>query len=550
MKYNNIVLMAGKSSPELVPTGHMSSMGLVPLRGKPSLGWVLESVFKNGAEEIILVLNKNNKKQTNYIKNIYSKMFKIKIIEIGGGNTILHSLKAGLDESENTYPTRIILGDTLINQQFPDENNLVLTSKEISFSNYWCVADKDKNNNILNFYDKKKNIDISDKEALVGYYSVSDTKYLKDCVRQAITLKQKQISSALEIYKNNYQIKTQIADEWLDLGHSSGIIMARNKLFNSRYFNNISIDADSGTLVKKSTNKQKLEDEAFWYNSLPDELKIFVPRLINFSQNKDSAVLTQELYGYLSLQDMFLFGEVNLEDWALILTKLFDSHKFFEKYKAKTDKDDIKWLYETKTTERISLLKTQNGFWNGLLEQENLTINNKKYANILTLKPKIDEFIQKLIKNSQTTIIHGDYCFSNILFDSINFIFKFIDPRGRLSKQTIYGDSRYDIAKLRHSVIGKYDFIVNDLFCLCEEKGKFFFEIFSVVDYSPLKKVFDDLTKKNGFDIIEIKFIEALLFLTMIPLHKDSIQRQKMFYLKSVILFNEILNDNEKLMIR
>lgn len=41
----------------------------------------------------------------------------------------------------------------------------------------------------------------------------------------------------------------------------------------------------------------------------------------------------------------------------------------------------------------------------------------------------------------------------------------------------------------------------------------------------------------------EIKFIEGLLFLSMIPLHKDNFSRQKVFYLKAI----ELLNDTVKI---
>lgn len=532
--------MAGSNSPENMPIGHLSSTGLIPLRGKPALGWILEGLFENGADEIILVLNKDNKKQINYIKNVYSKFLKIKIIEISGKQSILHSLKAGLKAADSAHPTRIILGDTLIAQKLPRKTNLVLTSKNIGFSDYWCLIDKNENNTVLNFYDKKKNLDLSNKEALIGYYSVSDTRYLLNCIRLAIYQRGGEISFALDTYRKKRPLKAELAEKWFDLGHTRGIVEARNNLFNARSFNSIVTDIQLGTLTKNSTKIEKLEDEACWYEAMPDELKILSPRLISFTKNDDYASLVQELYGYPSLQEMFLFGEVNLEDWELILTKLFDTHKLFEKHTSTTNKEDINYLYKTKTWQRLEDLESQDEFWAKTLKEDYININNTTYVNIHKLKPKIDTYIEKLVDSSKTTIIHGDYCFSNILFDPINFVFKLIDPRGRLQEQTIYGDPRYDIAKLRHSVIGHYDFVVNGLFKLIEENGNYNFEILTGVDYSPLRNVFDDLTRKNGFDTIEIQFIEALLFLSMIPLHKDCLQRQKIFYLKSIILLNEV----------
>ena len=147
--------------------------------------------------------------------------------------------------------------------------------------------------------------------------------------------------------------------------------------------------------------------------------------------------------------------------------------------------------------------------------------------------------------------MHGDYCFSNILFDSSNYIFKLIDPRGRLDADaTIYGDPRYDIAKLRHSVVGLYDFIVQGLFKLTENNSEFEYKILTTEDYRVLEDIFDKYSIENGFDVQEIKFIEGLLFLSMIPLHKDNFDRQKVFYLKAIELLNDTVKitnkDNEK----
>ena len=58
------------------------------------------------------------------------------------------------------------------------------------------------------------------------------------------------------------------------------------------------------------------------------------------------------------------------------------------------------------------------------------------------------------------------YVFPNIMVDS-NFSFiKVIDPRGKFGTYDIFGDFRYELAKLFHSVDGKYDFIIKDLLTL------------------------------------------------------------------------------------
>ncbi|WP_438404094.1 hypothetical protein, partial [Aeromonas veronii] len=60
------------------------------------------------------------------------------------------------------------------------------------------------------------------------------------------------------------------------------------------------------------------------------------------------------------------------------------------------------------------------------------------------------------------SVLHGDFCFSNILYDFRAQKIKVIDPRGITanSEMTIYGDVSYDIAKLSHSILGLYDWII------------------------------------------------------------------------------------------
>ena len=542
-KFNNIVLFAGETKNENMPVGFYSSLAMLPLRGKPIIWWQLNNLNKFGLENFIIVVCKENKELINYIKNVLALNFSIKLVLISKNKNILSSLKYALQCADIKKPTRVILGDTLIPQSIDDTTNILFTSKKIISSENWCLAEIDKLKHVVKFYDKEKNIELSSKEALVGYYSFTDTSFLLNCCTKARLLLKKEISTALYMYMEKYKLKTKIIDDWYDLGHTSGIIKAKNILFNARDFNSISVDTELGTLTKSSKKIQKLADEAYWFNNLPDCLKVLTPRLIDFKIENGTAKLTQELYGYQSLQELFLSGNVNIEDWNYILEKLFKLHKNFEKFTSDKNVNSLKFLYLDKTIDRIEELKKQSQYWEKLLNIEDLFINGIKYKSINSLLENIKQYALKLSQTGSMSIMHGDYCFSNILFDSSNYSFKLIDPRGRLDEDaTIYGDARYDLAKLRHSVCGLYDFIVQGLFKLYKKSiNKFEYKILSTKDYSILTKQFEKLVKKNGFINEEIQFIEGLLFLSMIPLHKDNLERQIMFFLKAVQLLNEVL---------
>ncbi len=538
-EFNNILLFGGETKNENMPVGFYSSLALLPMRGKPVIYRQLEMLKDTyGLNKFIIVVCSDNYKLIDYIKNILSEKFEIKLVQVNSKKNILSSLKYALKKADQNLPTRVLLGDTMITKSIDENTDVIYTSKDVTTSDNWCLID-----NKGDFFDKVKNVDLSDKEALVGYYAFSDTKYILNCCVKARLMLKKEISTALIMYQKKRKLKTRLIDDWYDLGHTSGLIKAKNILFNARCFNSISVDTEYGLLTKTSTKIQKLEDEAFWYLHIPDELKIFTPRFISFEKDKSSANLVQELYGYPSLQELYLSGEVNLEDWHYIIKSLFDLHKKFEKYTVKSDSEALKWLYYDKTKERLDDLRAQNSYWEKVLDRKYEFINGKKYAGIATLKNSIAALVDHLCCLDKVTVIHGDYCFSNILFDSSNYIFKLIDPRGRLNGDpTIYGDPRYDIAKLRHSIVGLYDFIVHGMFKLSESPSGYEYEIKSSADYSILEKFFDKYTELNGYNPQEIKLIEGLLFLSMIPLHKDNFSRQKVFYLKAV----ELLNDTVK----
>lgn len=89
-----------------------------------------------------------------------------------------------------------------------------------------------------------------------------------------------------------------------------------------------------------------------------------------------------------------------------------------------------------------------------------------------------------------------------------------------------------------------YDFIIADKFLLNESKGPTFscsLNIVSGYNQSGLESFFDKLALSYGFNVYDIKLIEAVLFLTMIPLHSENEIHQKAFFLTALKKINDIL---------
>ena len=194
-------------------------------------------------------------------------------------------------------------------------------------------------------------------------------------------------------------------------------------------------------------------------------IKKYTPQLISFGFNGDSKPFyTLEYLPYLPLNEIFVHGRNSIIFW----NKQFDLFlKYFEDSRKSvvgaTVCDiynkillDSKSLYETKTLFRLN--EFSNLEYTDFQNFETF-IKNKK----IIIKNIVDECINKTLDLPLVpAILHGDFCFSNILYDSRSQKIKVIDPRGiNYNKEmTIYGDQKYDFAKLTHSLIGLYDFIM------------------------------------------------------------------------------------------
>jgi hypothetical protein len=72
-----------------------------------------------------------------------------------------------------------------------------------------------------------------------------------------------------------------------------------------------------------------------------------------------------------------------------------------------------------------------------------------------------------------------------------------------------------------------------------EEKKGILFEAYKPKNHELICKKLDSLIEKS-WNIEDIKMIEGLLFISMIPLHKDNFERQLAFYSIGIQRLNEV----------
>ncbi len=539
-KLNTIILAAGKFDARNISVGMIKDVGLQPIRGKSAIAWVLDSAVKNGARDIKVVLRKSSTRLSEFLSYRYPEVEQVALGE--RGDTIGASTVAILGLCDEGSPTQFILSDTLIDEDFPEEEDVILASPQVCMSRNRCLVLKDAQGHVREVYNKDKGVLPEGKEVLVGYYKLSDTRLLKRLAMAQFSRGDFDFFRLLMLYNKERPILIKTTKHWYDLGTISGAVQARLGLFSTRKFNNLQVDAVRGTITKTSTRKQKLLDEANWYRSLPDELAVYAPRVFRVEEKEDSVSVEMEMYGYPNLAESFLFGSGSFEDWHRIISALMDVHARLEQYTQPSDVEELKEIYISKTHKRLAEIPACASKVYAMMQDDGMIINGRHYRNFPLLREKLESAIKGLLNYDRRTIVHGDYCFSNILFDPMHYIFKLIDPRGRFMKQTIYGDPRYDIAKLRHSIVGRYDFITAGLYRLRETRnGAYEFYVSAPPAAAKLQESFDEMSQAAGYCLSDIRLIEALIFLTMIPLHRDDESRQQVFYLTAIQKLNDIL---------
>lgn len=383
----------------------------------------------------------------------------------------------------------------------------------------------------------------NDNKVLSGYFSFNNPLYF---VKSLIENKLDFVKS-IHAYHAAHPMSFNSTGQWLDLGHINSFFNSRTHLTTQRAFNDLQISRRT-VLKRSSTKGKKIYAEGNWFNSIPPSLRLYAPQLLsllNGEDDFDGSEYSLEYLYLLPLSDLFVFGSLPLYSWKDILTSLKDvlnglhSHTSDECTLASLDE-----LYLHKTIERLHEHSRLS----------NIDFIDKKFTytaghdslTLFELARKSAEFINKA-KRHDVSIVHGDFCFSNLLFDSRVNAIKCIDPRGidAQGNLTIYGDRRYDLAKLYHSMVGYYDLIISGHYEIIEREDQLDIKFYLDDDYQKsLEMEFKEIIL-SGLDYSENEIIAITihLFLSMLPLHSDRPDRQAAFIANAFRLYKKLIKE-------
>jgi dTDP-glucose pyrophosphorylase len=537
-RINTIILCAGKINYLNLPISSNTSNSMIPINGKPVIAWILADLLQKGIAEVIVVCRQEDSHLQEFLKRAYGQRLNIVLAAIQDSPNIIHSLKSGVEKCGEAEYIQILLGDTLIQDNFPFNKDVVLTH-QVRQSTRWCIVERNEKG-VLDYFDKV-NLQRDQLFALCGYYGFTDQGLLIRAIEDSIKEGHRELSAVLKKYQVERKLETEQIEKWYDFGNIDQLIASKQRLLQSRFFNRLSVHPVLNTITKDSDFDEKLRDELAWYEKLPHNLKVLTPRIISKEEQDQRLHLVQEYYGYPTLSELYLYADLDLDNWSSILRKLIEVHDEFRKYPFEGKPEYISSMYIDKTIQRLHTLSEHDKNWDYLLNNGTIFYNGDKLLSAKPLLSKLESDLEGLAKQFEFTVMHGDLCFSNILFDLNNHIVKLIDPRGSFGIKGIYGDSRYDLAKLRHSIHGLYDYIVTDLFDVQIDGNTIIGDIYNHHLPAELTSVFDKLVSVRGYKVRDIQLIEGLLFLSMLPLHQDKPKRQLMMYVQGLRILNNLV---------
>ncbi|MBQ2801116.1 MAG: hypothetical protein IJF03_06985 [Lachnospiraceae bacterium] len=325
----------------------------------------------------------------------------------------------------------------------------------------------------------------------------------------------------------------------VDLGEPNNFLQFITSGFDARFFN--ALESDDFTVTKSSTNKKKIKSEYEYYYLLPETMKMWFVMPFDYKEEAETASYTMERVHTTDIAIRFVHEAVGLEEFEDILKRLFffiKSRNTKEVTKEQYEKEADK-LYVGKVLERMKQLK-ENAYYQVF---DNNIKNGTKYQSIDEIVEKYKELYEKVKLRDQSkgflAVGHGDLCFSNILYHKETSLIKLIDPKGALSEEELYMHPYYDLAKLSHSICGRYDFFNNGLYEI-KVVGDMKLELEVDFDNSEYVKIFKRFLAENGFDYVTVRLYEASLFLSMLPLHMDNVQKTFGFLLNGMNILDEV----------
>lgn len=465
----------------------------------------------------------------------------IRVVFVPDSLSLLQAVYFTLELLNNSFSTYILFGDTYIEYDKIIDFDSIAYDKSYEYYNWSEIIVKDDSSLELRRQFESSNFA---KDVVCGLYAIKDLYLFRKLIPTIKTF-----DELIEKYSTMREVTLFKPTVWLDFGHLNTYYKSKKDLLVTRSFNNI--ECDGYVITKSSTNISKLKAEANWYLNLPNDLKCFCPQLISEEESLGDQKYSYSVeYLYLSnLAELYLFAKLPGFFWE----QVFESCSNFLNI-AKKNYDYSLMLGSMSPDEwyeKIIHQKTKQRLEQFAKETQyditrNIKFNGDSFLSLKDLTNHLLSLVRKT-EDKDMSFVHGDFFFGNILFDNTAKRIKLIDPRGMIDheKFSVYGDIRYEIAKLTHSVVGKYDEIIADRGSFTINSNYDF--VMNFHDEGLTQNIVDSFVNKDflgyNVDSKENYALTCLLFISMLPLHNEDEKRQKKFIANVYRLYSKFIKE-------
>jgi dTDP-glucose pyrophosphorylase len=539
-----LIPAAGRVPEGLLALSNIACPAMIPVGGRPVIHWTLSYLRGLGIRRYVVAVSRPGMFVEDFVDSAFGQDCDVTFMtpsHDGGVGGTIHELAA----RATTDAVLVVLGDTHF--QFPagmfDDGRPFVLTHPVEDSYRWCLAEQTPTGTLSRLRDKEAEIE-EPLDALIGVYYFPDRRVLADAAAANVEAargigRRAEIAGILERVMARSEIRVERAGTWLDCGNPDMQASAHRLLLEARAFNEVKIDPVIGTLTKRSSDSEKFINEINYLRLMPPELAVLFPRVLAYSIDWNDPWVEMEYYGYPTLSEVFLFENVDPGVWQRVFTHLLEIVQGrFGRHRRPLRAGTIREMYVDKARRRLQTMACSPELAALRDHAGEITINGRRVSNLPSLWPRIEAAVGEM-ESSHGAIVHGDLCLSNILYDLRSRIIKLIDPRGSFGDVGIFGDPRYDVAKLWHSVHGLYDFITNDLFRVSIEGTSIELSIRTTAAHEAIEARFADVFFAGAFDRREVQLVSAMLFASMPALHYDKPQRQLAMYARALQLLDE-----------
>ena len=501
MTYRVVIPTAGIGS-RLEKLTNYINKSLVSISNRPILSHIIDQFPKKC--EFVIALGHKGKLVREFLELAYpDRVFYFVNIDPyeGNGSGLGYSLlscKKYLQE-----PFIFTSCDTLVNESIP--------SPDYNWMGYSNIKDlsefrtlKINKQNIVQIHEKGK-AKFKNEKAYIGLAGIKDHSYFWDVMKK----RDQNVIAQGEAYAFKKILGKKLIKShkfsWHDTGNLKNLTTTRKAYKEADEPNILEKENEAIWFVNKKVIKFSTDSKFIKNRYLRSKkLKNYVPQIIDFKKN---------MYCYNKIKGEVFSNIINLKSFNdfLVFCEKFWKKKYLSFNKKKFFEKKCHQFYYDKTLERL------NQFYKNFNKKDRSEkINGNEMTKLSIILNRVN---WKDLAAGCPGQFHGDFHFENILWESNQKKFIFLDWRQDFGGSINFGDIYYDLAKLLHGMIVSHELIQKNNFFVKWSDNEILFNLKRKKILIETEKHFSNWCVEKGYSLTKVRILTALIFLNIAALH-------------------------------